>query len=158
MPNYLELLTSTKGRIGRQTFWILIVGLALVSAILSVIPLIGAVASLALLWPWTCLSIKRLHDMGRAGRLAILPLGVCVLATGLAILVALVAISPVMMLSMLALTGVTAAVSLLAILISVGFVLWIGLGDGQAGDNLYGAPESAPVSLQSLLGSNKGPF
>jgi uncharacterized membrane protein YhaH (DUF805 family) len=155
MPDYLTLLTSPKGRIGRQTFWILAIGLIAASMIVSIVPLIGALASMALLWPWTCLSVKRLHDMDRPGALAFIPLSVGLVSGALAFLSALLALNPLIMLSTLAVAGVTALAGLAALLISLVFVLWIGLSPGRPTANAHGLPEVEPLSLQTILGPKR---
>jgi uncharacterized membrane protein YhaH (DUF805 family) len=151
MPDYFSLLTSPKGRIGRQTFWILACGLIAASVVVSIIPLIGALASLALLWPWTCVSIKRLHDIGRPGALAFIPMSIGLASGVLAILSALLALNPLMVLPTLALASVTAVMGLAALLISLAFALWIGLSPGRPTANVHGLPEAQPLSLQTIL-------
>lgn len=155
MPDYFTLLTSPKGRIGRQTFWILAVGLVVASMVFSIVPLIGTLASMALLWPWTCLSIKRLHDMGRPGALAFIPLSAGLVSGGLAILSALLALNPLTVLSTLAVAGVAAITGTIALLICLAFVLWMGLSQGRPTANVHGLPEAEPLSLQTILGSRR---
>jgi uncharacterized membrane protein YhaH (DUF805 family) len=73
------LYTSLEGRIGRQTFWMGIIVLIVVSIIASVLDLIlgtmsesgfgiiGGIASLVMIYPSIVLYAKRWHDRGKSG-------------------------------------------------------------------------------------------
>ena len=73
-----NLLFSPSGRIGPSEFTKGIMILAVVSAVLTILPLIsmslamvGGLVSLVLLFPLFCLLIKRSHDAGKSGWMSI---------------------------------------------------------------------------------------
>ena len=73
------LFTSLEGRIGRQTFWMGVIVLIVISIIASVLDgilgtmgesgfgIISAVVSLIMLYPSIMLYAKRWHDRGKSG-------------------------------------------------------------------------------------------
>jgi len=74
-----QWLFSFKGRIGRRDFWIWIALWAL--SMVALFSLAGsglvdlqlaALALVSLLWPTTCVVVKRLHDRGKSGYWALL--------------------------------------------------------------------------------------
>jgi len=73
-----NLLFSPSGRIGPQDFTKGIMILAVISAVLTLLPMInmslamvGGLISLVLLFPLFCLLIKRSHDAGKSGWMSI---------------------------------------------------------------------------------------
>ncbi len=65
---WIALFTSPRGRISRREFWLYgVLPIVVVSVLLSWIPLIGQIISLALLWASICISFKRFHDLGYPG-------------------------------------------------------------------------------------------
>ena len=73
-----NLLFSPSGRIGPSEFTKGIMILAVISAVLTILPLIsmslamvGGLVSLVLLFPLFCLLIKRSHDAGKSGWMSI---------------------------------------------------------------------------------------
>jgi uncharacterized membrane protein YhaH (DUF805 family) len=67
--DWQQLLTSFEGRISRQPFWIgslVVVGANLVVSML-IGGFIGAIVSVALIYPSVCVAIKRWHDRGKPG-------------------------------------------------------------------------------------------
>ena len=143
--DWQKLLFSFEGRTRRSHFWIgwlICLGAGVVA---GMIPIIGQIISLALIWPNLAIAVKRLHDMGKSGWLAAIPWVVGIVG----------AIAAVSMMGVSALTNASAleegdpaavmalmgpAMGLFAVigLICLGFLLWIGLSDGQPGDNRYG--------------------
>ena len=69
--DWQTLYLSGQGRIGRAQFWIGAAGLICVGLVAGLIPVVGVLASLALIYPWACLTAKRLHDFGRSGLLVL---------------------------------------------------------------------------------------
>ena len=55
------------GRSSRSEYWWMFLISGLASAVLSSIPIIGGLASLAILVPTVAVSIRRLHDIGKSG-------------------------------------------------------------------------------------------
>lgn len=148
-----KLLFSADGRIGRQSFWIGFLILLGVGVVLGWIPILGAVALIALIYPWICLFSKRFHDMGRSGWLAILPVVIpSVLATiGLVSAIggvigagvtedADVAANP----GFWAAVGAGLIFFALSFIVWLGGTLWAGLTDGDPGPNRYGERPTLP--------------
>ncbi|ODT80769.1 MAG: hypothetical protein ABS76_14980 [Pelagibacterium sp. SCN 64-44] len=79
MDNLKSLLTTTRGRIGRQQWWIGIVALIVISILASIVlgiisfgnaAVLGWLAvllNIALIYPAYCIGIKRRHDRGSDG-------------------------------------------------------------------------------------------
>lgn len=73
------LFTSLEGRIGRQSFWMGIIVMIVISIIASVLDMIlgtvseggfgiiGAIVSIAMIYPAIMLYAKRWHDRGKSG-------------------------------------------------------------------------------------------
>ncbi len=59
--------TNFAGRSRRSEYWWAYLFNMLASSVLSVIPVIGWIASIALLIPGLSLSVRRLHDVGKSG-------------------------------------------------------------------------------------------
>jgi len=144
------LLLSPSGRIGRQTFWHLIAALVAAQLILSLIPLLGTLAALVLLWPFSCVIAQRLHDSGRRAWLLI-PVALLSAASGLlAFAIGAMRLEPAMALNAFALAGLSVAIGGLATLAALALLLYAGLARGDAGANRFGAPEAEPLSLAAL--------
>ena len=151
--DWKSLFFSAEGRIGRQAFWIGWLMLLGVQVVAGWIPVIGHVLGLVALFAWVCLCTKRLHDMGRSGWWQVPPFALSlalvigsVLWIGLG--AALAAISdgnP----EMVALAGVgVLLVSLfVAFAAMIGFTLWVGIAEGQVGENRYGEPPLTPAMV-----------
>ena len=132
MPDLLPLLVSTDGVASRRDFWIAAAVLLIAGIVFGLLPIIGALASLALLYPWTCLSMQRLRDMGRSPRLALIPLSFCCISGLLGLVTLMGAGNPAMLAATVMLAGVTLLVSSIAMLVAVAFLLWIGLSTGSS--------------------------
>ena len=65
--NWQFLFLSANGRIGQKDFWIGFLILFVAGIILGMIPVLGQIISIALIYPWVCLYSKRLHDFGKTG-------------------------------------------------------------------------------------------
>lgn len=143
--DFQKVLFSFQGRIRRQHFWLGWLICLGVGVVLGWIPLLGALLSIALIWPNVAITVKRLHDMGHSGWLAVIPwiagvigVGAFIATVGLSALtrgddwsssdaeVAWSIIGPSF--------GIFAIVGL----IQLGFLLWVGLAQGQPGDNRFG--------------------
>jgi uncharacterized membrane protein YhaH (DUF805 family) len=144
--DWKSLFFSAEGRIGRQAFWIGWLVLLGVQVVAGWIPVVGHALGLVALFAWVCLCTKRLHDMGRSGWWQAPPFALSVvLVVGSALWIgvgaALAAITdgnP----EVVALAGV--GVLLIGIFVSfvtmIAFTLWVGVAEGQTGENRYGAP------------------
>jgi uncharacterized membrane protein YhaH (DUF805 family) len=109
------------------------------------IPLIGSLISLALIWPNTAITVKRLHDMGKTGWFAVIPWIVTIV--GVCVGIAMVGVSAIANqagldredpAAIFALLGPAFGILGLVMLVNLGFLLWIGVTDSQPGDNRFG--------------------
>jgi uncharacterized membrane protein YhaH (DUF805 family) len=153
--DWKTLFLSPEGRIGRQAFWIGWLCLFGASAVLNVIPVIGHILMLGVIYSSVCIHTKRLHDMGQTGWWQVLPV-----VFG-PILVAGAALSVGVLPAIAALTHGEPEISALSALaglfiscfiafaIWLAFTLWVGCSSGQPSDNKYGAPppKTAAVAL-----------
>jgi uncharacterized membrane protein YhaH (DUF805 family) len=152
--DWKRLFLSADGRIGRQEFWIGFLLMLGVSVILRFIPILGTLATLALIYPQVCVGSKRLHDIGKSGYLMILPFGVCAIGFiaagifgGMAVMGSIMGGSSgaSALGASLAGMGLAAGLAGLAVLFALGFTIWVGVATGQPGENQYGpAPEAPP--------------
>lgn len=150
--DWKTLFLSPEGRIGRQSFWIGWLCLLGASMVLNVVPGIGHLAALALIYPSICIHSKRLHDMGQTGWWQILPwvLGP-VLVFGA---IASVGISAIMTAfnggepsaALFATIGGLAMSIFISFAVWLAFTLWVGCSSGEPRDNKYGSvPTDAPA-------------
>lgn len=136
--NWHFLFLAFTGRVGRRDFWIGAAALIVVGMLTHLLPLVGPIASLALLYPWTALMAKRLHDFDRPGWLVLVPV-VPAAASGVLALFATLAMGNVATVgTAFATAGLALLVSTLAVLVGLGFVIWAGLKEGDARANRYG--------------------
>jgi uncharacterized membrane protein YhaH (DUF805 family) len=149
--DWKTLFLNANGRIGQKDFWIGFAILFVVGFILGLIPVIGQLASIILLFPWVCLYSKRLHDFGKTGWLVLVPIGVVLVATviaamtgGMAMLAGAGAGDAGAATAAMAGLGTMGLVMIVALLVCLGFLLWVGLTKGDPGENQYGPP---PTSL-----------
>ena len=147
--DWRKLFLDANGRIGQKDFWIGFAIVFVANLVLSWIPLLGFVISLLLFYAWVCVASKRLHDMGRSGWLAAIPVALGVLS--LMMMVGSVVGGMMsagydggagMMIGM----GGAGLIAGLAFLVNIAFVIWLGVTPGQAGDNRYGPPPAPLVN------------
>lgn len=155
--DWKHLFLSFEGRTRRSHFWIgwlVCLGLGVV---FGWIPLLGMVLSIALIWPNLAITVKRLHDMGHTGWLAAIPYVVGIVGTIVAFIMigasafmnaaALENEDPA---AIIALIGPAFGLFGLMFLVGLAFLLWIGLTDGQPGDNRFGPnPKASPAATFS---------
>ena len=143
--DWQKLLFSFEGRTRRSHFWIGWLICFGASAVANMIPIIGQLISLALIWPNLAIAVKRLHDMGKSGWLVVIP-WVAAIVGGIAA-IAMMGVSALSNASgledgdpaaIMALLGPAMGIIAVIGLICLGFLLWIGLAEGQPGDNRYG--------------------
>ena len=149
--DWKSLFFTADGRIGREAFWIGWLMLLGANAVSHLIPVFGWALALAAFFASVCLYTKRLHDMGRSGWWQLLPLlfgpvvvGACALSVGgSAILSAFNDnFAPW---AMMATIGSLLASLALAMVVAIGFTIWVGISEGQPGENRYGEPPLTPV-------------
>jgi uncharacterized membrane protein YhaH (DUF805 family) len=143
--DWQKLLFSFEGRTRRSHFWIGWLICLGISVVAGWIPVIGFFISIALIWPNLAISVKRLHDMGKSGWLVAIPWVVTIVGTFVAFgMIGFAALGNVDALeredpaAIFALLGPALGLFGLMMLVGLGFLLWIGLSDGQPGDNRYG--------------------
>jgi uncharacterized membrane protein YhaH (DUF805 family) len=149
--DWKTLFLTADGRIGKRDFWIGFLIVFVGTMALSMVPVLGGLAVLASHYPTICLTSKRLHDFGRSGWLSAVPyalafvtLIVGALTGGMALLGIVVASETAAAGAAMAGLGLFSALIGLTSLIWFGFLLWVGLTNGEVNENRYGPP---PVSL-----------
>lgn len=136
--NWLPLFLSLDGRIGRKDFCLGAVVLIGASLLANLMPVIGPLVSLALVAPWTCLTTKRLHDFGRSGWLVLIALVPSVGSAALGLFTAFAASNVATMGVAFASAGLTLGVSSIALVVSLGFLIWAAAKPGDLQSNAYG--------------------
>lgn len=151
--DWKTLFLSAEGRIGRRDFWIGFAIILVASFVLGLIPFLGAILGLLLIWPQICVHAKRLHDMGQTAWLMLIPTVFSLAAVTVMVMVGGVA----------ALSGDASAIHggammivglalLLSFLVGLAFLLWVGLSASQPGDNRFGPPALPLVQTGSGQG------
>ena len=145
--DWQKLFLSFEGRTRRSHFWIGWLILLGVGVVAGWLPIIGGLISLALIWPNLAISVKRLHDMGKTGWLVAIPWASSIVffMVGL-VMVGMAAVANGMTdydfdedpAAILALIGPGMIAFLLSAVVPLIFLLWIGLVEGQKGDNRFG--------------------
>lgn len=141
-------LTSLDGRMSRRQFWLCWLAVVASCGVIALVPAARGLAFLVPLWPLLALSVKRLHDLGRPARLAAVPFAV--ILAGLVIqlcyfaVLAYFVIAQSAALDVLSVMVWVVAVNLLAAVLNLIYLLWIGLLPGQKGPNAYGPDPRAP--------------
>ncbi len=143
--DFKHVLFSFQGRIRRQHFWIGWLICLGVGVVAGWIPFLGFLISLALIWPNLAITVKRLHDMGRSGWLCLIPyvaglVGIIgfFMVAGAAYFANYAAIDAEDPSAVMALLGPSLGIILIVGLIQLGFLIWIGVAEGQRGDNRFG--------------------
>lgn len=159
--DWQALFLDPKGRINRQPFWIGFVILFVAGIVLGLIPLIGQIVGLLLLYPWTCLYSKRLHDMGKSGWLQLAMYGIFIVGVIVAIVLGgggmIMAMAggqndPAAMAALTSGLGIASLAFLLACLLCLGFLIWVGVTPGEPGPNQYGpSPKGEGATLTPTI-------
>lgn len=145
--DWQHLLLGFSGRTGKREFWVGFAALFGIGIVANLLPVIGTIASVALIYPWTALMAKRLHDFGKSGWLVLIPAVPAAMSGVLALFAALAMGNAATMGAAFATAGFAVLVSTLAVLIGLGFLAWVGTREGDASANAYGAPSNGGVSL-----------
>ncbi len=137
------------GRSNRQEYWISVTILIVAALALSYFQMQAASAAITIMWIITW--IRRLHDIGKPGWLALIPLGAIILlaAGGLALGgEAFVASlqkaqasggAPIMDRN----AYIFLAILIGGLIVQFGFTIWLGAKAGDAGGNKFGPPPNA---------------
>lgn len=151
MIDYKTLLLSPKGRVGRQTFLTATVGLVAANLVLNLVPVLGSVLALPLLWPFACITAKRLHDGGRSAWPVVLVTALCVTTGAIAAATGLLAADPTPVPSAFALAAAAIMLGGFAMVAAIALLIWAATVRGDSGSNRFGAPEPMPLRLTDLL-------
>lgn len=152
--DWKKLFLSADGRSAQTEFWIGFAILFVAGLILGMVPLIGQVITLLLIYPTVCVFSKRLHDFGKTGWLAALPYAAGVVFAIIAFMVGGAAMltglagggDEAAAAGALAGAGTIVLLALAMFVFYVGFVLWVGLSKGDPAPNKYGPPPSETVA------------
>ncbi len=145
--DFQHAMFSFEGRLRRSHFWIGFLIIFGANVVLGWIPLIGWLISLALIWPNLAISVKRLHDMGRTGWLVLAPYAISIVLSIIGFVIMFAGIAGSGMsedyyeanpMAAFAIMGPALGAFAIAGLISLAFLLWIGLTDSQPGANRFG--------------------
>lgn len=123
--DFRDIYLSASGRCARRPFWIAAGVLIALAFGLGLVPLVGPLANLALLFPWACLVLKRLRDMGRSAWWAAPPLALALLSGVLSLALSR---TPEVASGALALplAGLLAGVAAGVLLLNLSFLVWVG--------------------------------
>ena len=128
MAPILDHLFNSSGRIGRKTFAISVASFIAFGVACTLLPIAGQIVSLAMLWPWTVVAIKRLRDMDRGGMMAV------VLAIATASLWAVGSFAALFTLNpgqVLLVASVLTIATLIVGLAAIAFIVWLAITPGS---------------------------
>ncbi len=155
--DWQKLLFSFEGRTRRSHFWIGWLICLGVGVVAGWIPILGGFISLALIWPNLAISVKRLHDMGKSGWLVLIPWVVSIVGgivavsmIGLSVFANAAALEQEDPAAIFALIGPAIGLFAVLTLVNLGFLLWIGLSEGQAGSNRFGSNPKDPTPASTF--------
>ncbi|WP_332654877.1 DUF805 domain-containing protein [Brevundimonas sp.] len=135
--DWRSLLFSWDGRLRRSHFWCGMAALVVAQLLLGWLPFVGDLVGLALILPAASISVRRLHDMGHSGRLALVPMVGAAVSIVIGLIFGMLS-GPVAAVGALALAGPLMLVMGIVALVNLAFVLWTGLASGVEGDNRFG--------------------
>lgn len=145
--DFQSAMFSFQGRLRRSHFWIGFLIIFGASLVLGWIPFLGGLISLALIWPNLAISVKRLHDMGKSGWLVAIPWAISTILVIVGFVMMFVGIAASGMdenyyennpMAALSIMGPAAGAFIIASLVNLGFLLWVGITDSQKGENRFG--------------------
>ena len=118
------------------------------SFVVGLVPLVGQVIGLLLIWPQLCIHAKRLHDMGRSALWMVVPFCLSSLFLVLAVVKGGKAVLEVLSAGSSNATrgaawsqlGIAVGYFAMTFLVGLAFLLWVGLSRGEPGSNRFGPP------------------
>lgn len=153
--NFVSAMFSFNGRLRRSHFWISWAILFFGYYVWSAIPLLNVLLIFALpvfLWANLAVGAKRFHDMGFSGWLIAIPWSVLVIGSIISLIVVGIAAindpqafetdSTATIMSMMGAIGLFFVV---AVPVSLGFWLWLGIADSKPGRNAHGPNPKNPA-------------
>jgi uncharacterized membrane protein YhaH (DUF805 family) len=156
--NWVNLFFSAQGRTGRRDFWIGAAILFVAGILINVLPGLGQLIFLGVIYCWVCLYAKRLHDADRSGWLVMVPILVWFGAIVVALIVGGLGLVTAFANSqdegtaaaaLFAGLGSSLLVLGLAGLFNIAFLLWVGLSEPTPGPNRYGDSAGEPLPTQT---------
>jgi len=156
------LLFNPNGRIGQKDFWI---GAAILlggNILANILPILGGLLWLLLIWVGICVYGKRLHDIGQTALIHLIPWALNFLVFILAVMMVGGAIISAWMSGgdvgpglILSAGGGLFSLMSMSVLIWAGYTIWLGLALGENGANQYG-PEPA-IEMKPAFGDGPKP-
>ena len=156
--NLGHVLFSPNGRIGQQDYWIGILILIGGNIVANILPLIGWILWLALVWMGIAIYGKRLHDAGKTAWLHVVPWALgflffiigAVMVIGGAVSAGIISdagdMSPEQIVAVISAGGLGLLFMSLSFLVWVVYTIWVGVMTGDADANVYGAPPGADAA------------
>jgi uncharacterized membrane protein YhaH (DUF805 family) len=135
------------GRSNRQEYWISVLLLIVAAFVLSYLHMEAASAAITIMWVITWM--RRLHDIGRPGWVALLPIALMIIAIMIGVALGgqpfINAIAAMETMNTAAaipdkLVYLIIGVGLTAVICQFGFTIWLGARKGDPGDNRFGKP------------------
>lgn len=162
--DWKTLFLSPEGRMGIKDFWLGFLILFGLWWVLNLVPLVGHLVQLAMIYSYVCLYAKRLHDMGRSGFWQLIPMAVTavcltvgVTAAGAGIAAAVIQGDTEAVLAAVAGGFLLLGLCALAGIVCLIFLTWVGVAGGQPGTNRYGPPPARSLFDAPPAGSNTPP-
>ncbi len=143
--DWQNLLFNMHGRIGQNDYWKGVAEVFLGNAALNILPLIGGLVWMVLVWVGFAVYGKRLHDTGRSAWYHAVPWAIILVINAIGfiliggVLVAAVLsgsdIGPMLIIGA---GGVGVFIYGFGNLVWLIYTIWLGMGEGQVGDNRFG--------------------
>ncbi|WBQ11421.1 DUF805 domain-containing protein [Hyphomonadaceae bacterium ML37] len=160
--NLSHVLFSPNGRIGQQEYWIGVLILIAGNVVTGIVPSIGGLLWLGLVWVGIAVFGKRLHDGGKTAWLHVIPWAITsVLAISALSIVGVGVVQLVLdaaqndrpstasIAAMIAAGGFSLLLFSVAMLVWAGYTIWVGLLKGDASENQYGPVPLSPEAQAS---------
>ncbi|MEE2567239.1 DUF805 domain-containing protein [Hyphobacterium marinum] len=150
--NIGNVLFSPNGRIGQQDYWVGILIIIVGNIVGGMIPFLGLIITLGLIYVGVCVYGKRLHDIGKTawihGIVWLIQFGLGIVAfvmAGGAVMAALSAggTEEAGVAAAIAASGSLFLIGGLGFLIWIVYTIWLGVSVGEAGANRFGPPPGA---------------
>jgi uncharacterized membrane protein YhaH (DUF805 family) len=135
------------GRSNRQEYWISVALLFVVALLLEVLHMQAASAAITIMWVITWL--RRLHDIGKPGWWALIPIVLIMVIVfagaalgGEPLMKAIAAIQSRASNYAIAdnIVYLLAGIGIAAVVVQFGFTIWLGVKKGDEGSNRFGTP------------------
>jgi uncharacterized membrane protein YhaH (DUF805 family) len=156
--NIGNVLFSPNGRIGQQDYWIGVLIIIGGNIVAGVLPIIGTLIALGLIWVGISVYGKRLHDAGKSAWLHVIPWTASIvlfiigtfMVVGGAISAGLMSngddLSPEQIMTLVSAGGAGLAVMGLSTLVWIAYTIWVGVLAGEPTDNAFGSVPGADAA------------